>query len=117
MIPLALMMREGNINSLRASWVSSGVAFQARTAGRPGGMTGGRTGAGRGSMAGLGAWREKGLMIMGGMVGGADGGPFGPLLASAGPAGRSIGCMMKCMASPCDKADCQYRQPLAYFKA
>jgi hypothetical protein len=63
-----------------------------RMPGPRGGMTGGRTGAGRGSIAGLGAWRLNGLMMMGGMAGGADGGPLGPLLAGAraGAAGHWI---------------------------
>lgn len=55
-----------------------------RQPGPGGGRTGGRTGVGRGSMAGAGISRLNGLMMIGGMVGGADGGPFGPLLAKAG---------------------------------
>ena len=47
-------------------------------AGRRGGMTGGPSGVMRGSMAGSGVWYLKGLMIIGGIVGGADGGPLGP---------------------------------------
>ena len=47
-------------------------------AGRRGGMTGGPSGVMRGSMAGSGVWYLKGLMIIGGIVGGAEGGPLGP---------------------------------------
>ena len=50
-----------------------------RMAGAPGGRTGGGKGVRRGAMFGCrGASRLNGLMIIGGMVGGADGGPLGP---------------------------------------
>jgi hypothetical protein len=59
-----------------------------RIDGRPGGMMGGPGGVWRGSIDGDGVWRLKGLMMIGGTVGGADGGPFGPPAnAPRGPAG------------------------------
>ncbi|SHN36457.1 hypothetical protein SAMN05192549_108177 [Duganella sacchari] len=41
-------------------------------------VIGGFSGVMRGSMAGSGTWYVNGVMMMGGIVGGADGGPFGP---------------------------------------
>ena len=56
-----------------------------RMPGRPGGRTGGGGGVRNGSMMrSFGASRLNGLMMMGGMVGGADGGPFGPPPSQAG---------------------------------
>jgi len=46
-----------------------------------GGRSGGRRGVG--SPLGKGMSRLNGLMMIGGIVGGADGGPLGPLLAAA----------------------------------
>ena len=43
-----------------------------------GGMIGGPTGIGRGSPLGAGVSRLNGVMMMGGMAGGAEGGSFGP---------------------------------------
>jgi hypothetical protein len=80
-----------------------------RMPGRPGGRMGGPGGLRRGSIAGAGASRWNGLMIIGGTVGGADGGPLGPLFL--------VSCMVNCMASPCDRAGCQYRQRIAIYKA
>jgi hypothetical protein len=55
------------------------VQADMRMLGAPGGRTGGGSGVRSGSMFGCrGASRLKGLMIIGGMVGGAEGGPFGP---------------------------------------
>jgi hypothetical protein len=50
-----------------------------RMPGRPGGTMGGPGGVLRGSIDGDGVWRLNGLMMIGGTVGGADGGPLGPL--------------------------------------
>lgn len=47
-------------------------------AGRRGGRMGGPIGVMRGSIAGSGVWYLKGLMMIGGIVGGAEGGPLGP---------------------------------------
>jgi hypothetical protein len=59
-----------------------GLAGHIRKSGRRGGMMGGPGGLLRGSIAGdTGLCRLNGLMMIGGTVGGADGGPFGPLLA------------------------------------
>jgi len=59
-------------------------AARMRMPGWRGGRTGGGKGVRSGSMFGcLGASRLKGLMMIGGMVGGADGGPFGPPPAQA----------------------------------
>ena len=41
-------------------------------------MMGGFCGEMRGSMAGSGTWYVNGVMMIGGIVGGADGGPLGP---------------------------------------
>jgi len=59
-------------------------AARMRMPGRRGGRIGGGKGVRSGSMFGCrGASRLKGLMMIGGMVGGADGGPFGPPPAQA----------------------------------
>ena len=69
-----------------------------RMPGRRGGRTGGGKGVRSGSMFGcLGASRLKGLMMMGGMVGGADGGPFGPPPAQAWRYGEFIMVLRGCM--------------------
>jgi hypothetical protein len=78
-------------------------APQARTFDRRGGTSGGRAGCGRGSIAGLrGSSRVNGLMMIGGIVGGADGGPFWLLAAHAatGPDRRRLSYLIACMASP-----------------
>jgi hypothetical protein len=83
--------------------------LQIRIAGRPGGMMGGPGGVRRGSIAGAGDSLWNGLMMIGGTVGGADGGPLGPQYLFSS--------VVNCMASPCDRAGCQYRQRIAIYKA
>lgn len=66
--------------------------------GNCGGRIGGGKGVRSGSMFGcLGASRLKGLMMMGGMVGGADGGPFGPPPARLAWCGEFIMVLRGCM--------------------
>jgi len=80
-----------------SSDVRSAQAAQ-RQPGPGGGQMGGPTGIGRGSMAGVGVCRLKGLMMIGGIAGGADGGPLGPFSADAR---RSrIPWMTACIGSP-----------------
>ena len=59
------------------------VGATQRHPGPGGGATGGPAGVRRGSMGGAGSCRLNGLMMIGGMAGGADGGSLGPLMAIA----------------------------------
>lgn len=76
-----------------------------RKPGNRGGRTGGGKGVRSGSMFGcLGASRLNGLMMMGGMVGGADGGPFGPPPAQAGWCGEFIMVLTGCIEPSYNKS-------------
>jgi hypothetical protein len=67
-----------------------------RTGPRRGGAGGGRTGS---LMRMAGAWRSKGVMMMGGIAGGAEGGPLTPPLAWRRGAGAGAGLdLMRWMA-------------------